>query len=192
MLPPIRVTSSDIKRVLWSICRLDDDLPPNDLITVLKIYVSNTFITTLVYDAVGAGGDLVDALDVLDETGVLDTRIYGTRRAGTADGVLIGGMWEERSWFGNRRDRRINDWIPHVPIIEFRVSDSRTYTTVVFRTGVQARIRRLPYHDELTTARRLMTMRFEIHPDDVERVQGRWHIGSVPLAYYHRRVEFVS
>jgi hypothetical protein len=125
--------------------------------------ISPETISVLVHDALGTPGTLSDALDVLEDRGVVHAAIFGTLATGGADAVLLGAPYQNFPKSICCADQAGE------PVPRFQ-DLTKWHNQVVFRTG--ARCRLVGNDNDIF-----------IHPDDVESVRDRWYIGPANARY---------
>jgi hypothetical protein len=174
---PIVVSRDDIRRVADAIGTSVTDGPScNMLREVLtgSFCAPGQFVHTLVTDTLGSHGSLADALDVLDDSGLLEQRVIGVMTVRDFDGVIYWADAHASQWgtwrgawnaLGSRYGISV-DVIDELPV--FDLDNVAPVDTVMFRSGETA---------DLSS---VAAGRFVVAPHDQQRVRGMWQLPQLP------------
>jgi hypothetical protein len=173
--PPVLVTRRDITRCLRA---LEQDCTGFTIemwhrLNFQSIHAIQDVLPPLIYDALGEFGELSHALDVLDDAGLLATRLRAACVVGSADVFAFG-----RQWWLDGHELRERDDLPVFRGTGPRWSRSSSYHAW-FRTGDGCRI----VEDETASIRKWpasissdrQIWHGRVHDDDTA-IRGKWRI----------------
>jgi hypothetical protein len=170
----INVTRSDLVRVIRSqqgvvLPTCDEyDAVIHNVEQLSRLHSAADVVFSLVRTALGTVGSLADALDVLDDAGVLAQTVWGARHVGRYELAIDGdGMYPV--FWGSTTPRAILFAVEErdgLPVFRFdHRAEFTSARTVTFHTGAEAYLLADNEHNTLG-----------IHPLDDENIRGCWRV----------------